>query len=53
MTCYSTDLKTRKYIEGYGLLSLARNLSNKYKKKKILDAATKVGLDTAIKQLKQ
>ena len=52
MTCYSIDLKTRKYVEGCWLLSLARNLSNKYKKK-ILNAATKVGLDTVIKQLKQ
>ena len=35
MSCYSIDLKTRKYVEGYWLLSLARNLSNKYKKKNI------------------
>ena len=36
--------KTRKYIKGYGFLSFARNLCNKYGKE-FLDTATKTGLD--------
>ena len=31
MTCYSIEPITRKYVKGYGFLSFARNLSNKYK----------------------
>ena len=30
--CYSIEETTRKYIKGYGLMSIARNLSSKYKK---------------------
>ena len=33
MIRYSIEPKTRKYVEAYKLLSLARNLSNKYGKK--------------------
>ena len=32
MTRYSIEPRTRKYVKGYGFLSFARNLSNKYKK---------------------
>ena len=46
MIHYSTKLRTRKNIKGYGLLSYARNLSNKYQKK-LLDTATKTRLDAA------
>ena len=31
MTQYSMEPRARKFIKGYGFLSLARNLSNKYK----------------------
>ena len=30
MTCYSIESRARKYVKGYGFLSFARNLSNKY-----------------------
>ena len=33
MARYSTEPKTRKYVEGYGFLSFARNLSNRCGKK--------------------
>ena len=36
MTCYSTELERTKYVKGYGFLSLARNVSNKYGKELIL-----------------
>ena len=60
MTRYSIKPRTRTYVKGYGFLSFAINLSNKYGKK-LLNTATKTGLDTlktaskkvAIKQLKQ
>ena len=28
--CYSIEPRTRKYVNGYGFLSLARNLCSKY-----------------------
>ena len=31
MKCYSIEPKTRKYVKGYGFLSIARNLCNKYR----------------------
>ena len=40
MTRYSDEPRTRRYVEGYGLLSFARNLSKKYEKK-LLDTVTK------------
>ena len=46
MARYSTEPKTKKYVKGYGYLSFARNLSNKYGKR-LLDTATKTGLDSA------
>ena len=30
MTRYSIELKTRKYVKGYGFLSFAKNIENKY-----------------------
>ena len=44
MTRYSIEPRTRKYVKRYGLLSVAKNPSNKYRKQ-LLDAATKTGLD--------
>ena len=44
MTRYSIEQRTRKYVKGYGFLSFARNLSNKYGKI-LLDTATKTELD--------
>ena len=43
---YSIEPRTRKYVKEYGLLSFARYLSKKYGKK-VLDATTKSGLDSA------
>ena len=46
MKPYSIEPRTRKYIKGYGFLSIGRNLSNKYGKQ-LLDAPTKTGLGAA------
>ena len=43
---YSTEPKFRKYVKVYGLLSLARKFGDKYGKK-LMDAATKTGIDAA------
>ena len=43
---YSTEPKFRKYVEGYGFLSFARKFEDK-NDKKLIDAPTKTGLDTA------
>ena len=43
---YSTEPRFRKYVKGYGLLSFARKLSDKYGKK-LIDTATKKGIDAA------
>ena len=40
---YSIEPRTRKYVEGYGFLSFARNFSNKYRKRM---------LDTGVDALK-
>ena len=32
MTCYSIEVRTRKYVKDYGFLTFAKNLSNKYGK---------------------
>ena len=45
MTQYSIESRTRKHVKEFKLLSFARNLSNKYGKK-VLDTASKTGLDT-------
>ena len=42
MTIYSIELRTRKYVKGYGFLSFGRNL--KYGKR-LLDASAKTGVD--------
>ena len=43
---YSTEPKFRKYIQGYGFLSFARKLGDRYGKK-LIDTATKTGIDAA------
>ena len=43
---YSTEPRFRKYVKGYGFLSFAKNFVNKYGKK-LMDTATKTGIDTA------
>ena len=43
---YSTELRFRKYVKGYGSLSFARKCGNKYGKK-LMDTATKTGIDAA------
>ena len=43
---YSTEPKFRKYVKGYGFLSFARKLGDRYGKK-LIDTATKTGTDAA------
>ena len=43
---YSTGRKYRKYVKGYGSLSFARRVGDKYGKK-LMDNATKTGTDAA------
>ena len=43
---YSIEWRFRKYVKGYGFFSFARKVGNKYGKK-LMDAATKTGRDTA------
>ena len=43
---YSTEPRFRKYVEGYGFLSFAKNFGNKYGKK-LMDTATKAGMVAA------
>ena len=43
---YSKEARFRKYVKGYGFLSFAKNFGNKYGKK-LMDAATKIGMDAA------
>ena len=43
---YSAEPKYKKYVKGYGSLSFARNLGDKYGKK-LIDTATKIGMDAA------
>ena len=49
---YSTEPRFRKYVKGYGFLSFARKFGNKYGKK-LMDAATKTGMDAAKLLLKE
>ena len=52
---YSTQLKFRKYVKGYGFLSFGRKFCDKYGKK-LMDPATKTGIDatkTASKRVVQ
>ena len=43
---YSTEPRFRKYVKGYDFLSFAKKFGNKYGKK-IMDTATKTGIDAA------
>ena len=43
---YSLEPKYRKYVRGYGFLSLARKFGDK-NGKKLMDTATKTGIDAA------
>ena len=43
---YSLEPKYRKYVEGYGFLSFAKKLGDKYGKK-LTGSATKTGIDAA------
>ena len=43
---YSTEPRFRKYVKGYGFLSIAKKFSNKYGKK-LMNTATKTRLDAA------
>ena len=43
---YSTESKFRKYFKGYSFLSFARKFGDKHGKK-LMDAATKIGIGTA------
>ena len=43
---YSTELKYRKYVQEHGSLSFSRKFGNKHGKK-IMDTATKAGIDAA------
>ena len=49
---YSSELKYRKYVKGYCFLSFARKFGDKYGKK-LMDTATKTGIDTAKTASKQ
>ena len=49
---YSTEPRFRKYVNGYGFLSFAKNFGNKYGQK-IMDTATKTGIDAAKTTLKR
>ena len=54
-TRYSTEPRFRKYVKGYGFLSFARKVSDKYGKK-LMNTATKIGIDvpkTASKRVVQ
>ena len=43
---YSTEPKFRNYVQGYGFLSFARKLGDRYGKK-LIDTATRTGIDAA------
>ena len=43
---FSTKPRFRKYVKGYGFLSFARKVGNKYGKN-LMDTATKSGIDPA------
>ena len=52
MMRYSTEPKFRKYVKGYGFLSFARKFGDKCGKK-LIDTATKTGIDAAKLLLKE
>ena len=43
---YSREPRFRKYVKGYGFLSFARKIGDKYGKK-LIDTTTKTGIDAA------
>ena len=43
---YSTEARFRKYVKGYGFLSFAKKIGDKYGKK-LIDTAKKAGRDAA------
>ena len=43
---HSTEPRFRKYVKGYGFLSFARKLGDKFGKR-LMDTATKTGIDAA------
>ena len=43
---YSTEPRFRKYVKGYGFLSFAKKIANKYGKK-LMDTVRKTGVDAA------
>ena len=45
-TRYSTEPRFKKYVKDYGFLSFARKFGDKYSKK-LMDTATKTGIDAA------
>ena len=49
---YSTELKYRKYVKGYGFWSFTRKFGDKHGKK-LMDTATKTGIDAAKLLLKE
>ena len=49
---YSTEPKFRKYVKGYGFSSFSRKFGDKYGKK-LMDTATKTGIDAAKTASKQ
>ena len=49
---YSIEPKYRKYVQGYGFLSFAKKFGDKYGKK-LMDTATKIGIDVAKTASKQ
>ena len=49
---YPTESRFRKYVKGYGFLSFARKCGKKYGKK-LMDTATKTGIDAAKFRLKE
>ena len=49
---YSTQPKFRKYVKQYGFVSFARKVGDKYVKK-LMDTATKAGIDAAKTALKR
>ena len=49
---YSTEPRKRKYVKEYGFLSIAGKFGDKYDKK-IMDTATKTGIDTSKTEYKR
>ena len=49
---YSTETRFKKYVKDYGFLSFARKFGDKYSKK-LMDTATKTGIDAAKLCLKE